>query len=281
MRRVIFRRACALLAHTALLVALLATTPATAASATACRVKNFDTGVTSNSLQKAVKAARPGHRLVVRGTCKGSTTIAKNLTIRGVRSATLGQPILDGAKRGTVMSVKPKAKVTLRHLTVRRGVAGTGGGIVNQGILVLGDVIVRANSAAYGGGVYNYGSLTLNGSSSIRANVTVTPGRADNSGSHTRVGSGSSPALTPDVSGGGVLNAGTLTMNGSSSIHGNRTDIWGGGVYNAGTLTLNGSSSISGNRAGDIGGGVYNVGDFSGVVCGGNVHHNLPDDCAP
>jgi hypothetical protein len=312
-------RAWTLLASAALLLALVATAPVTALSPTACRVRNLDTATTRASLQEAVRAASAGDRLTVRGICRGTTRIGKDLTIRGVRSANLGKPILDGAMRGSVVVVRDGVRVTLRELTLRRGVAQAGGAILNQGTLILRDVIVRASTAAhYGGGVDNQGTLTLNGSSSIRGNATVGPTGASYGGALPRHGPGvvdDPPGAcveqwqgTPDVAGGGVLNSGTLVLNDSSSISGNRTDMWGGGVYNAGILTLNDSGSISRNTAGTTGGGVYNVGtltmagsssisgntatgydgggvcnlgDLIGVVCGDNVHDNTPDDCAP
>jgi hypothetical protein len=313
-------RAWTLLASAALLLALVATAPVTALSPTACRVRNLDTATTRASLQQAVGAARAGDRLTVRGICRGTTRIGKDLTIRGVRTATSGKPILDGAMRGTVVVVRDGVRVTLRQLTLRRGVAQAGGAILNQGTLILRDVIVRASTAAYGGGVYNSPGaiLRLNGSSSIRGNATVGPAGASYGGALPEHGAGAVDDLpgacgdawqgTPDVAGGGVLNGGTLILNGSSSISGNRTGMSAGGVYNAGILTLNDSGSISRNTAGTTGGGVYNegtltmagsssissntatgydgggvcnLGDLSGVVCGDNVHDNTPDDCAP
>jgi hypothetical protein len=294
-----------LLAATAMLLALVATAPVTALSPTTCRVRNLDTGTTRTSLQEAVRTATPGDRLTVRGICRGTTRIGKDLTIRGVPTTTSSKPILDGALRGTVVRVRDGVRVTLRELTVRRGVAQRGGGILNLGTIVLRDVIVRASTAAYGGGVYNLGTLTLNRSSSIRGNATVGPASVvdELSGACGEAWQG-----TPDVAGGGVLNAGTLNLSGSSSISGNTTGMsaggvynagvlalddsgsisrntagtTGGGVYNEGTLTMAGSASISGNTAtADDGGGVCNLGDLSGVVCGDNVHDNTPGDCAP
>ena len=263
------RRAWASLVAATLMLALLTAAPVAAASPTACRVKNLDTGVTKARLQTAVWSARAGDRLTVKGTCRGTTIINKDLTISGVRTAASGKPILDGARTRRVIAIRPKVTVKMRSLTVRRGVAQTGGGILNEGTLILRDTVVRASSAAYGGGVYNFGTLRLNGSSSIRANRTVNPGGVSTGDTATLsdVSSTSNPPIgacvggragTPDVSGGGVLNGGTMVLNGSSSISGNRTDIWGGGVYNSGTLILNRSSAIRGNTAGATGGGVYN-----------------------
>jgi hypothetical protein len=138
------RLAIATIGALALAATLLAAAPAAAASPTACRVKNLDTGVTKNSLQQAHNAARAGQRLTVRGTCVGITTLSKNLTITGIRTATSGKPILDGGSRpvspwwelkGTVVTVKRGMSVTLRSITIRGGATDMsgGGGISNRG----------------------------------------------------------------------------------------------------------------------------------------------------
>jgi hypothetical protein len=74
--------------------------PATAASATTCRVRNLGTNVTKLSLQGSVTLARNGHRLTVRGTCHGVTDMGKNLRITGVTSETTGRPTLDADRKG-------------------------------------------------------------------------------------------------------------------------------------------------------------------------------------
>lgn len=259
------RAAIATIGGMALAATLIAAAPVAAASPSACRVKNLDTGVTKASLQKAHDAARAGHRLTIRGTCVGITTVRKSLTITGIRTATSGKPFLDAKLNGTVVTVRPGVKLTMRGLTIRNGATdGDGGAILVDGAsLILRDVVVRGSSAAGdGGGIFvDHGTLTLNGSSSIRGN----------SAGHN---------------GGGVLDWGTLVMNGSSSVNGNTAEWSGGGVFNAGYLVMNGSSSIHHNSAGDGAGGISmhsGTSNTVGAVCGpeGNVHDNLPYDCAP
>jgi hypothetical protein len=214
------------------LIATLLTAPTSTALSAACQVKNLDTGVTKPSLQEAVdSAAQAGHHLVVRGTCVGITTIGKSLSIRGVEASGSGAPSLDGVFLGTVVTVMPGARVTIRELTIRRGSAQSGGGIHNSGTLILRDVIVRANSATDGGGAFNDGTIRMVGSSAIRAN------------------SASQHA-------GGVLNQGTLVMKDSSVIERNIAAGGSGGVDNRGILRLNGSSAIRANKA-QFGGGIY------------------------
>ena len=209
---------------------MLATSmPTAAASPRACRVANLDTGRSTGSLQRAVRDASKGDRLVVRGTCRGVTWIGKDLHIRGVQTATSGRPVLDGANAGTVLKIGARATVSLKDLTIRRGVAVRGGGIYNRGILVLRDVVVRANTATeLGGGIWNHAGATLRlrGSSVVRGNTSASGG-------------------------GGIADLGTLALTGSSSVRGNSADEYGGGVHVSylATMVMQDSSAISGNRA--------------------------------
>jgi predicted outer membrane repeat protein len=268
---------------------LVAAGPAAAASPTACRVKNLDTGITKASLQKAHDAARAGHRLTVRGTCAGITTIRKNLAITGIRTATSGRPILDGKLNGTVVTLRPDVVVTMRGLTIRSGATPDfGGGIVNRGTLVLRDVIVRGNTAGGGAGVFNddLAILTLNGSSSISGNTTGWAGGGVYNFGVLRLNSRSAIRGNTADWGGGIHNEdpATLTLNGSSSITGN-TAYGGGGVFNDGTLKMTDASRISQNTADEHGGGIYvGLGTLEGVRWEepdtnlNNVRGNTPDD---
>jgi peptidoglycan-N-acetylglucosamine deacetylase len=138
---------------------------------TACRVRNLGTGAVHPSLQKAARAASAGDRLTVQGTCTGSTTLRKDLRIKGTRTASSGPPVLSGGKSGRVLTVAPGVSVTIRGLVIRWGATdGAGGGVLNRGTLNLRDVIVRANHAASGGGAHNTAGATLrlNGATVVR-----------------------------------------------------------------------------------------------------------------
>ncbi len=58
-----------------------------ATSAAACKVTNTATGAVRGNLQRAIRAASPGDRLVVQGTCTGTTIIDRDVTIGGRRIA--------------------------------------------------------------------------------------------------------------------------------------------------------------------------------------------------
>jgi predicted outer membrane repeat protein len=133
-----------------------------------------------------------------------------------------------------IFDVQVGATVTIDGLTITNGSApnDSGGGILNQGTLVLSNSTVAENSAFDGGGIANGGTLTLRAS-------TVSDNAADGSFSL----------------GGGIYNRGTLAISGST-IAGNQADS-AAGVYSSGTLTVD-HSTISGNKAADGQGGLKN-----------------------
>jgi hypothetical protein len=283
------RAAIASIGSLALAAALLAAAPAAAASPTACRVKNPDTGVTKNSLQKAHDAAKAGQRLTVRGTCVGTTVLRKSLSITGITTATSGKPTLDAKLDGRVVTVRPGVTVTMKRLTIRGGATrASGGGINNAGTLVLRDVVVRGNTAYVGGGVFNGGTLTMNGSSSIRGNTAWVAGGVSNRAATLRMNGSSSIQGNTAQTAGGVDNSetSTIVMKDSSSIKANTAANYAAGVSNHGLLRMRGSALITLNVTPGPGGGVYNDGGtFDGVRCPpegpANVYGNTPDDCWP
>jgi hypothetical protein len=240
--------------------------PAVAGSPTACRVTDLATGVTRTNLQRSVREAAAGGRLTVKGTCRGITTIGRDLRVTGLTTSTSGLATLDGDDLGSVVTVRSGASVVLVGLAITDGSAAAGGGILAKGSLVLRDVTVRGNRASVatppalsrGGGLYVTGSVSLRGATSIRGNAA-------------------------GYGGGGVHVApgGTLRMSDTSSIRANAAE-WGAGVFLSGALRMRDASSIARNSAGSAGGGVYINPDalLDGVDCGGNVRQNVPDDCA-
>ena len=275
-----------------LAVATSPAAPTLGLSSTACRVKNLDIGSTRR-FQKAVDAASSDQRLTVRGVCHGITTIGKNLTIIGTRPPGAAKPKLDGDDGGSVIAIAPATTVTVRKLTIADGSGPLclfgdecGGGIRNEGTLMLRDVTVRGNSAESGGGIYNDGTLVLR-AVIVKGNTATRHGGGmiTDLGSITRLnGSTVIRDNTAGHWGGGVYNGNAaLTLNGAAVIRDNTASMRGGGVYNdAATLTLNGSASIHHNTApaGAAGGVAQNGGTYNNVVCGGNVHHNIGGNCA-
>jgi hypothetical protein len=275
------------------LVAALPTIPASGASATACHIRDLTHRGTYRTLPAAVKSARDGDRLLVRGTCIGETTIRKRLTILGQQAGTAGLPTLRGTGTRPVLRVLGRASVKVIGLTIEgrpdRKLGYWGGGVYSDGTVTLEDVIVRGfHTSREGAGIYNDGgTLRLTGTTSVTGNEAYEGGGIlNNMGSLTLDGTSAVTGNAADW-GGGIANySGTVTLNGSSSVSANSA-AWGGGIVNqgivvlnddstvtgnsasegaggirsiSGAVTLNGASSISGNRSDDDGGGVINVG---------------------
>jgi hypothetical protein len=152
---------------------------------------------------------------------ESTTTIDRDVTIIGASD----EPTYVGFLAGSpVFTILPGNTVTLQDLQIE-GATGEfdGGGIHNEGTLILDNVAVHDNGALNGGGIYNAGTLTLNEGSSVYSNRAI-------------------------VDGGGIYNLGTVTLNEGSSVHTNVAGEEGGGVYNEGTLYLCGGT-VSGNHA--------------------------------
>lgn len=145
------------------------------------------------------------------GTYYDNVIVDRDLTIRG---AGMGRTLVSGALLGTVFTVLPGRTLHLEDLTVFDGLAPSGGGIYNQGTVVLERVEVRDCRAfdywgGEGGGIYNRGSARL----TVRNSVIRNNGAARNGGGISSSG----------------LNVSTLRVGGgrsaSEELTGHRTDL--------------------------------------------------------
>ena len=103
-------RVLAVAAAAALLISALPASVATAAPAEVpCRVYNSDRGISRDSLQRAVWAARAGDTLLVQGTCRGTTLVTKDLTISYMGWAGAPLPLPPPGQRQWVLT--PRGKV--------------------------------------------------------------------------------------------------------------------------------------------------------------------------
>jgi CSLREA domain-containing protein len=140
---------------------------------------------------------------------------------------------VDAGGASRVVHVHGSSVVQMSGVTLTGGHAGSGdgGGVLNEGSLVLMQSTIISNTAASGGGLTNSGVLTLD-SSSVISNSTAAGTNSSNGGD-----------------GGGVFNSGSLTVT-ASTISGNATGSGGnssrkggnggngGGVLNSGSLTI-------------------------------------------
>ena len=273
------------------------------AVAPTCRVVNATQGRhfppdSGESLTTAISEAVPGDELTVTGTCTGTYTLDKGLTLTGLATRRFPIPTLDGGHAGTTLTVNPDVTATVTNLALTGG-TGQGdierdaGGIYNQGKLTLIRVNVIGNVAnrGIGGGILNSASATviLQGFSVVSGNSAEHGGGIFNSGTGTVIVRESSivSGNTASDFGGGIESFGTLTID-ASSVTGNNAQFYGGAINNGGTVVLrsatvsnntvtydaagiyNGggtvtldSSTVSGNMGSGSGGGIYNR---SGVV---------------
>ncbi len=167
-------------------------------------------------------------------------TVNKNLTIQGqgAGSTIVQAHANQGSATDRVFEIASGNTVTLKDMTIQHGKVGgvlDGGGIFNNGTLVLMNCTVSGNSAGSdGGGIRNNSTLTLE-------NCTLSGNTAVNH------------------NGGGIYNDGTVTLT-NCTISGNTAAAGaGGGIRNKSTLTLT-NCTISGNTCKYNGGGIYNDG---------------------
>ena len=174
-----------------------------------------------------------------------------------------------------LLDVAGGASLTLQNLTLQSGLASgsgvsaEGGGIYNQGALVLNGVTVQGNGAAAsagvssksgngtnggsaaGGGIYSSGTLTLEGGTLVQVNWAAGGRGGDAVGFNNNGGNGG------NGSGGGLYVAGgTVNLEGGTLVQGNQAGGGMGGEANLGGLGGNGGNAS--------GGGLY--------VAGGTVN---------
>jgi hypothetical protein len=156
-----------------------------------------------------------------------------------------------------IFNFQSEASVTMSGLTiadgnlnVSTGSENSGGGILNQGRLAMGDCAVSGNqnSVSGGGGISNTGSMDL-------ARCTISGNAARQVGAVSNFG-------------GGIANRGTLSVT-NCTISGNLVAGTGGGIYNSITATID-SSTIANNQANPVsgtagGGGIVN-GNPTGAI---------------
>lgn len=191
-------------------------------------------GCDHTTIQAAIDAAAPNDIIYVApGTyLENLTFYDRQLTLTGEDAATT---ILSGDNAGRVLILYANSRLTLTNVTVRDGrvADNQGGGIYNDGVLIIDSSRVIDNRASVaGGGIANFGTLAI---------------------THSIV-SGNSAYLG---NGGGIVNGGQLTVT-AATVAGNYASGRGGGVYHSvGAFTMI-DSTVANNRADFAGGGIAN-----------------------
>jgi hypothetical protein len=228
------------------------------ASATVCAE-----GCDFRTIQAAIDGASDGAVIEVQDAMhsEAGIVVAKNVTIRGLGTAQTVVQAVDGADAAPdrVFRIAEGAIVILRGLTIRHGNPSVreelGGGILNEGTLIVQGCIVTQNLAGGGGGIANNGALTVI-DSSIHHNTAQDVG---------------APGLKCG-SGGGILSrVGTLTVI-NSTIHSNHAGLrskgTGGGVrVGCRCSAVFANSTISGNESVNYGAGIAFIGPVRLIHC--------------
>jgi predicted outer membrane repeat protein len=132
----------------------------------------------------------------------------------------------------------------------------SGGGIYTGGTVTITDSYIGGNSANYvAGGIYNRWGGTL-----LITNCTIAGNSAQQGGSGI-VNNGAVTMIASTVSGNGgsgIVNGNAATIN-ACTISGNSTSWRGGGIWNSGTMSIT-ASTVAGNSAVRGGGGIANYG---------------------
>jgi CSLREA domain-containing protein len=195
------------------------------------------------------------------------------ITVAGAGNATT---IIDGNATDRILTVDAGRTAVISGVTLRNGSFpdpnGSGGGILNHGVLTLSNAVLRDSIAgSCGGGVYNENQLGIYSSTITSNSSTIGGGICNVTGAGLTIVK--STIHTNDARlGGGIDNDGVCVVA-SSTISGNKVRGAGGGVYNVGTIDFY-SSTIVFNKAdldnlgGLTGGGIYNnaVEGANGVV---------------
>jgi hypothetical protein len=199
----------------------------------------------------------------------GTLTLNKDLTISGPGAGNLS---IDGVGYYQVFKIPVGKNAILSNLTITHGTSINGGGIYNEGVLVLNQCTISDHTATGdGGGLYNKGTATVS--------------RSTLSGNHASYG-------------GGIKNEGGVLSVTNSTFTGNVAGNRGGGIDSGSNSTLEVTNSTFRDNSATTGGGIGNPSSVStaknvlmagngGWNCNGQFAngstHNLTTDntCSP
>jgi len=201
-------------------------------------------------LQAQLNAATNGATINLSpGTYLETLVLDRDLTLTG---PWWDKPVLSGGSIGPALRVLPGATVMLRGIALRHGHnAGLGGGIVNEGTLLLERCLIADNSAASGGGIANLNTLHLFQSVLSNNIASASGGGLYNGPAAVAYITNSTFTANVAEAGAGLVNFGTNTLSASLLTDNSAQGLLGnGGGINQGSgqmLLIN--STVSGNTA--------------------------------
>ena len=208
----------------------------------------------------------------------GDLDITKDLTITGDGAATT---IIDGNAIDRVFDIKLSARAVLNGVTIKNGNPGanSGGGIHTGGsaTLTMNNCIISGNkTSADGGGIYNEGPLIIT-NSIIDLNSSSARGggiKNDDTVTLTNV----TISNNSSTSAGGGVDTGADLVFTNVTINGNSARLEGGGInLNGGTGATLTNVTITGNTSKGSGGGIFLSNGFTADLLNVTITNNTAD----
>jgi len=203
------------------------------------------------------------------------TTPDSGNPVISIEGAGAESTIIDANQLDRVFRIAYGRTAQISGVTIKNGfvVGEGGGGIFNEGTLILSNATIESSHADSGGGIFSYAS-GLDGYLEVR-NSTIKGNTADDDG-------------------GGIYDAGEFLLVVNSTISQNDADGNGGGVAryfgdaNVYNTTIAFNHADADNDGTGRGGGVYNSGVFNlrntllagNLTSGGPVTFSFNDDCS-
>jgi predicted outer membrane repeat protein len=228
---------------------------------------------------------------------EGNISLGKSLVIVGLPEKSIIQANADSGVAGNrVLYINTSARVVLVNLTIRHGVDAAGGGIYNEGLLIMNNCTVEKNVAydaepSGGGGIYNLSKLVLSETDFFNNYTNGHGGAINNSdascvltaescsfiSNYANVGGGAIGSPSADSiyinecvfendtarngKGGAILDGGATTEEiiyiGNSQFRRNYSSVGGGAIHLFMDRALIENCEISDNLSSTNGGGVY------------------------
>ena len=220
-------------------------------------------GCEYRTIQAAIDAARPNDTIhIAPGTYVEHLTLYdKQVVLVGEDAATT---IVSGNNAGRVLALYANSALTMTNITIRNGKVtdNQGGGIYNDGLLVIDRSRIVNNSASVsGGGIANFGTLRIS-HSTIAGNTSPGNGAGIVNGGRMTITASMFFGNYAKGRGGAIYHSvGTFVLT-ASSVTNNRADFAGGGIANFDRMIITGST-VSANKTAGAGGGVLNGGQMT------------------